>query len=179
MTHNAGSGSDDDDDAQVLDFIANKGGGSIFLLHRPSGCRKTLTAEAVVQLLQKPLYIVTAGDMDVTGSEVKQTLGSVLDLCQTWDSLVFIDEPGVSWEKRSSLELQWNALVCVVLPLLEYYSGCLFLSLNQNAEKIDDAIASCITVMLGYPAIDESGRVQVRKNLMEFLQETVSFNNWI
>uniref|UniRef100_A0A7S0C3Q1 ATPase AAA-type core domain-containing protein n=2 Tax=Proboscia inermis TaxID=420281 RepID=A0A7S0C3Q1_9STRA len=56
-----------------------------------------------------------------------------------------------------------------MLRLLEYYSGCLFLSSNRSAERIDDAIASRITVMLGYPALNESGREQVWKNLIELV----------
>ena len=52
-------------------------------------------------------------------------------------------------------------MVCVMLYLLEYCTRCLFVSSNRIFEKIDDAIASCITVMLGYPALDENEREQV------------------
>ena len=38
---------DDDDDEIGLDVVANKGAASIFLLHGPPGCGKTLTAEAM------------------------------------------------------------------------------------------------------------------------------------
>ena len=47
------------------------------------GCGKTLTAEAIAELLEKPLYIVTAGDLGISASEVEKNLGSVLELCQT------------------------------------------------------------------------------------------------
>lgn len=50
--------------------------------------------------------------------------------------------------------------------LLEYYSGCLFLSSNRSASSIDAAIASRITVMLGYPPLDAAGRAKVWKNLI-------------
>jgi SpoVK/Ycf46/Vps4 family AAA+-type ATPase len=133
------------------------------------GCGKTLTAEAISELLKKPLYIVTAGDLGITASEVEKTLGSVLDLCQTWDALVLIDEADVFLEARNSTELQRNALVCVMLRLLEYYSGCLFLSSNRSAGSIDAAIASRITVMLSYPPLDTEGRAKVWKNLIELL----------
>jgi SpoVK/Ycf46/Vps4 family AAA+-type ATPase len=130
---------------------------------------KTLTAEAIAELLRKPLYIVTAGDLGITASEVENTLGSVLELCQTWDALVLMDEADVFLEARTSTEIQRNALVCVMLRLLEYYSGCLFLSSNRAASSIDAAIASRITVMLGYPPLDAEGRAKVWKNLIELV----------
>ena len=109
---------------------------------------------------------MTAGDLGITAAEVEKTLGSVLDLCQTWDALVLIDEADVFLEARNSTEIQRNALVCVMLRLLEYYSGCLFLSSNRAAGSIDAAIASRITVMLGYPPLDKEGRAKVWKNLV-------------
>mmetsp|Transcript_29171 Transcript_29171/g.67914 ORF Transcript_29171/g.67914 Transcript_29171/m.67914 type:complete len:812 (-) Transcript_29171:845-3280(-) len=181
VARNAGGGSqwdfDDDDDEEEeddtedvgLDVVANKGGASIFLLHGPPGCGKTLTAEAIAELLRKPLYIVTAGDLGITAAEVEKTLGAVLELCQTWDALVLIDEADIFLEARNSAEIQRNALVCVMLRLLEYYSGCLFLSSNRAADSIDAAIASRITVMLGYPPLDVAGRTKVWKNLVDLV----------
>lgn len=168
---------EEDDNAEDLgiDVVANKGAASIFLLNGPPGCGKTLTAEAIAELLRKPLYIVTAGDLGITASEVEKTLGAVLDLCQTWDALVLIDEADIFLEARNSTEIQRNALVCVMLRLLEYYSGCLFLSSNRSASSIDAAIASRITVMLYYPALDEAGRAKVWKNLIE-LVPSMPFN---
>ena len=160
---------DDEEETVGLDVVANKGGASIFLLHGPPGCGKTLTAEAIAELLQKPLYVVTAGDLGITAAEVEKTFGTVLDLCQTWDALVLMDEADIFLETRSSTEIQRNALVCVMLRLLEYYSGCLFLSSNRGAESIDPAIASRITVMLGYPPLDTVGRAKVWQNLIELV----------
>lgn len=130
---------------------------------------KTLTAEAVAELLKKPLYVVTAGDLGTTAPELEKSLGGVLDLCSTWDALVLIDEADIFLEARSSTEIQRNALVCVMLRLLEYYSGCLFLSSNRDAKSIDAAIASRITVMLNYPSLDFAGRKKVWKNLIELV----------
>ena len=112
---------------------------------------------------------MTAGDLGITAAEVEKTLGAVLDLCQTWDALVLIDEADIFLEARTSTEIQRNALVCVMLRLLEYYSGCLFLSSNRSASSIDPAIASRITVMLGYPPLDVEGRAKVWRNLIELV----------
>jgi hypothetical protein len=88
-----------------------------------------------------------------------------------WDALVLIDEADIFLEARNSTEIQRNALVCVMLRLLEYYSGCLFLSSNRSAGSIDAAIASRITVMLGYPPLNEAGRAKVWRNLIELVPE--------
>lgn len=107
--------------------------------------------------------------MGITALEVEKRLGSVLELCQTWDALVLIDEADVFLEARNSHEIERNALVCVMLRLLEYYSGCLFLSSNRSAGSIDAAIASRITVMLGYPPLNKEGRTKVWRNLIELV----------
>jgi len=178
VARNAGGGSKDDLDSDSendedndigLDVVANKGAASIFLLSGPPGCGKTLTAEAIAELLKKPLYVVTAGDLGTTAAEVEKSFGSVLDLCSTWDALVLVDEADIFLEARSSTEIQRNALVCVMLRLLEYYYGCLFLSSNRDAKTIDAAIASRITVMLSYPPLDVDGRAKVWKNLVELV----------
>merc|ERR1712194_587779 len=167
--HKGEDNGDDDNNFTDIDVVANKGAASIFLLYGPPGCGKTLTTESIAELLKKPLYVVTAGDLGITASEVEKTLGSILELCQTWDALVLIDEADVFLEARNSTEIQRNALVCVMQRLLEYYSGCLFLSSNRPASAIDPAIASRITVMLGYPKLDVSGRAKVWKNLLELV----------
>lgn len=107
--------------------------------------------------------------LGITAAEVEKTLGAVLELCQTWDALVLIDEADIFLEARDSTEIQRNALVCVMLRLLEYYSGCLFLSSNRSAGSIDAAIASRITVMLDYPPLNEEGRGKVWRNLVELV----------
>lgn len=85
------------------------------------------------------------------------------------DALVLVDEADIFLEARSSTEIQRNTLVCVMLRLLEYYYGCLFLSSNRDAKSIDAAIASRITVMLQYPPLDAEGREKVWKNLVELV----------
>lgn len=62
---------------------------AIMRCHR-LGCGKTLTAEAIAELLEKPLYIVTAGDLGISAAEVEKNLGSVLELCQTCKFLLCV-----------------------------------------------------------------------------------------
>jgi len=149
-----------------LDFIEGKGDNTIFLLYGPPGCGKTLTAEAIAEMLQMPLYVVTAGDLGINASEVEQNLSQVLHLCSEWNALTLIDEADIFLEARNSSELQRNALVCVMLRLLEYHQGILFLTTNR-ASGIDAAVRSRITVALKYDPLNRDGREAVWRNLLQ------------
>lgn len=66
---------------QKEDLIRSKQGGLIFLLHGPPGVGKTLTAEAVAEVLHRPLYYVTMGELGVNPEDLEERLSDVLDLC--------------------------------------------------------------------------------------------------
>ncbi|TPX64372.1 hypothetical protein SpCBS45565_g05920 [Spizellomyces sp. 'palustris'] len=114
--------------------IGGKSGGSIFLLHGPPGVGKTLTAEAMAETLHRPLYYVTMGELGITPDEMERRLADVLDLCAGWNALTIIDEADVFLEKRSTSDVVRNAIVCVMLRLLEYHQGILFLTTNRVKE---------------------------------------------
>jgi len=116
------------------DIIQGKSGGSIFLLHGPPGIGKTLTAEAIAEVLHKPLYYVTMGELGTDPETMEIRLGEILTLCASWDALVLIDEADVFLEKRSTSDVLRNAMVCVMLRLLEYHQGILFLTTNRVTE---------------------------------------------
>lgn len=147
------------------DVVEGKGGSAIFLLHGPPGSGKTLTAEAIAEMLKMPLYVVSAGDLGITAQEVEKNLSEVLRLCADWNALTLIDEADVFLETRTTAELQRNSVVCVMLRLLEYHQGVLFLTTNR-AHNIDAAVKSRITVALRYAALDEDARVGVWRNLL-------------
>jgi hypothetical protein len=69
-------------------IIAGKGEGTIFLLHGPPGVGKTLTAEAVAELLHKPLYVISMGELGTTPEALEERLLDVLELCVPWGALV-------------------------------------------------------------------------------------------
>ncbi|KAJ3360783.1 hypothetical protein GGF32_008054 [Allomyces javanicus] len=152
--------------AQFDDLIQGKSGGSVFLLHGPPGCGKTLTAEAIAELLHRPLYYVTMGELGTTPQEMEDRLGSVLELCAGWNALALIDEADVFLEKRTaSADVTRNAMVCVMLRLLEYHPGILFLTTNRVLE-FDPAFESRVTVALRYDHLAPDARAQVWRNLV-------------
>ncbi len=60
------------------DIITGKGAGVIFLLHGPPGVGKTLTAESIAELLKRPLYSVTVGELGTDPKTLEQTLSSII-----------------------------------------------------------------------------------------------------
>jgi len=113
---------------------------------------------------------VTAGDLGITAAEVEQNLSSVLQLCSEWGALTLIDEADLFLETRTTQEMARNSVVCVMLRLLEYHQGVLFLTSNR-AHNVDPAVQSRITVFLKYEALDSAGRTAVWRNLLDALSE--------
>jgi hypothetical protein len=147
-------------------IIAGKGEGTIFLLHGPPGVGKTLTAEAVAELLHKPLYVVSMGELGTSPESLEDRLLEVLELCVPWGALVLIDEAEMLLERRSKNDIVRNAMVCVMLRLLEYYRGILFLTTNR-VESIDPAFQSRVHCALKYDALNNEGRLAIWSDILQ------------
>jgi hypothetical protein len=148
------------------DLIEGKGGGCIFLLHGQPGVGKTLTAEAIAERLERPLYMVGAGELGITPDELEDRLKSVLDTAHAWNAVLLIDEADIFLERRAQSDVARNAMVGIFLRLLEYHQGILFLTTNRVAD-IDDAFLSRVSVGLNYEALGESDRAMIWRNLLE------------
>jgi SpoVK/Ycf46/Vps4 family AAA+-type ATPase len=149
------------------DIVSGKGEGSVFLLFGPPGCGKTLTAEAISEMLHRPLYSVSIGQLGTTPAELESKLGEILDLCSRWDALILLDEADLFLENRThGGSLERNAMVSVMLRLVEYFKGVLFLTSNR-VDSLDPAFKTRSTLALNYEPLDEAAREQVWRNLLE------------
>ncbi len=146
-------------------IIAGKGEGAIFLLYGPPGVGKTLTAEAVAELLHKPLYVISMGELGTSPESLEERLLDVLELCVPWGALVLIDEAEMLLERRSKNDIVRNAMVCVMLRLLEYYRGILFLTTNR-VESIDPAFQSRVHCALKYEPLSFDSRVAIWSDVL-------------
>eukprot|EP00118_Oscarella_pearsei_P009145 m.50967 g.50967 ORF g.50967 m.50967 type:complete len:743 (+) comp34107_c0_seq2:85-2313(+) len=158
------------------DIIGGKGGGCIFLLHGPPGVGKTLTAEAIAELLHRPLYSVTIGELGITTTELEGKLRQILEVASIWNAVILIDEADIFLERRSENDLTRNALVGIFLRLLEYHQGVMFLTTNR-VRSFDEAFHSRISVALHYEALDYTARKQVWNNLLEAADVSTSSLN--
>jgi hypothetical protein len=148
------------------DLIAGKGEGIVFLLYGPPGVGKTLTAEAVSEVLKRPLFSVSMGTLGTTADELEKRLGEILKLSAKWDAIILLDEADSFLETRSSTSsLERNAMVSVMLKLVEYFSGILFLTSNRF-DSLDPAFQTRITLSLEYENLDEASREKVWDNLL-------------
>ncbi|KAJ7210031.1 P-loop containing nucleoside triphosphate hydrolase protein [Mycena pura] len=165
----------------ISDVITGKGGGlvgliyltlssirthhplQICVLHGPPGTGKTLTAEAVAEHLERPLYVVGTSELSTKPSKLEAKLKSILDIATAWDAVLLIDEADVLLEQRSLHEIERNSLVSVVLRVLEYHRGVLFLTTNR-VKVFDAAFLSRFSIAIKYPEHDlHSRRVIWRK----------------
>lgn len=133
----------------IDDVIQGKGRGLVAVLHGPPGTGKTLTAEGIAELLQRPLYTVSAGELGMNPRELELELTKILDVAHAWGAVLLLDEADVFLEKRTVHDIHRNSLVSIFLRLLEYFQGILFLTTNR-VETFDDAFQSRIHVALRY-----------------------------
>ena len=151
------------------DLIMGKGNGLILLLHGGPGTGKTLTAESVAEIAEKPLYRVTCGDVGTKAEEVEKYLESVLHLGKIWGCVVLLDEADVFLEQRSLEDMERNALVSVFLRVLEYYEGILILTSNRVG-TFDEAFKSRIQLALHYPVLGPHQRLRIWENFFNRLE---------
>lgn len=111
------------------DIVPGKGGGVVILLHGPPGVGKTLTAgaymlyssmhmettdivlESVAENVNKPLYMVTAGDLGTDPTHLESRLVTIFKLAAKWDAILLLDEADVFLQDRDYENLTRNALV--------------------------------------------------------------------
>lgn len=146
------------------DIIEGKGGGCIFLLHGEPGVGKTLTAEAVSELLQRPLYSVSVGELGTDTTSLENNLRQILDVAQIWNAVILIDEADIFLEKRGH-DVVRNALTSIFLRLTEYHQGVMFLTTNR-VQTFDPAFYSRISIALRYDNLSSSARSQIWQNLL-------------
>ncbi|KAF1956039.1 P-loop containing nucleoside triphosphate hydrolase protein [Byssothecium circinans] len=135
----------------LQDFAPDKGKGLIIMLYGYPGVGKTLTAESVALMAGKPLLSVGVSDIGIEGDKVEANLQKIFYLAGKWEAVLLFDEADVFLEARGEGEndLQRNAMVSVLLRVLEYYDGILILTTNRM-KSFDIAVQSRIHIAIKY-----------------------------
>ncbi|GAP90597.1 putative P-loop containing nucleoside triphosphate hydrolase protein [Rosellinia necatrix] len=93
------------------DVMAGKGQGLVFLFHGEPGLGKTLTAESVAEELKRPLYSISGGELSTDVAVLEKRLNVIFDLAKRWNAVSLLDEADVLLCKRTSAEMDRNAIV--------------------------------------------------------------------
>jgi hypothetical protein len=125
----------------------------------------TLTAEAVSELLRRPLYSVSVGELGTDPVSLEKNMRQILDVAQIWNAVILIDEADIFLEKRATGDVVRNGMVSIFLRLLEYHQGVMFLTTNR-VEEFDPAFYSRISVALRYETLSTQAREQIWRNLL-------------
>ncbi|MCJ1383606.1 hypothetical protein MMC17_006720 [Xylographa soralifera] len=154
----------------MRDLTKGKGNGLVILLHGPPGVGKTLTAESVAKVTGKPLFSVSVSDIGLKPVEVENNLEVIFELAATWRAVLLFDEADVFLESRSSntSNLDRNALVSVLLRVLEYYDGILILTTNR-IRTFDIAVQSRVNFAITYKNLDDKQKKNIYQNFIEQL----------
>lgn len=135
---------------QIQDITADKGQGLVLLFHGPPGVGKTLTAETIAEATGKPLFVVSVAEVGLDASQAERNLNKLFNLATRWESVLLIDEADVFLETRDEhADVGRNALVSVMLRVLEYYKGIIILTTNR-IKTIDIAVISRIHLAIRY-----------------------------
>lgn len=136
---------------------------------------KTLTAEAVSEYLERPLYSVSllrdlwlcfngvqvcAGELGTDAATLEYRLTQIFRLTSHWNAVLLMDEADTYMEQRTAQDIHRNALVSVFLRNLEYCEAIMFLTTNR-VKTFDDAIVSRMHMMLAYPDVGFDARKSV------------------
>lgn len=153
---------------QVEDVVQDKGKGLVLLLHGPPGVGKTLTAETIAQATAKPLVVVSVAEIGLDASRAERNLEKLFKLATKWEAILLVDEADVFLETRGSTSsASRNALVSVLLRVLEYYQGIIILTTNR-IKSIDIAVISRIHLAIRYEDLTVG---QMRRIFKYFLDQ--------
>ena len=152
-------------DGNFSDIIDGKGGGLIVLLAGTPGTGKTLLAETVAEVLHRPLYMVSVGELGTDPRGLENSLRQILDLAMAWNASVLIDEADIFLEARDNTDVLRNAMTSVFLRMLEYHDGNLFLTTNR-ADNLDEAFSSRISIRLDFEPAGADKQRMIWNNLL-------------
>jgi SpoVK/Ycf46/Vps4 family AAA+-type ATPase len=156
---------------QIEDVVQGKGKGLVLLLHGPPGVGKTLTAETIAQATAKPLLVVSVAEIGLDASRAERNLEKLFKLATKWEAVLLVDEADVFLETRgSSSSASRNALVSVLLRVLEYYRGIIILTTNR-IKSIDVAVISRIHLAIRYSELSDKQMHKIFKFFLDQLEK--------
>lgn len=110
----------------------------------------------------------------MNATRAEQNFEKIYNLACRWNAIILIDEADVFLESRGSTSSAGrNALVSVLLRVLEYSQGIIILTTNR-VKSFDVAVLSRINLAIRYTDLSEPQIIRLYKYFLDQLGE-----NWI
>lgn len=143
------------------------------MLHGPPGVSKTPTDETVAKATGRPLFVVSVAEIGFDASRAERKLEKLFALAMKWQIVFLVDETDVFLETRSkNSPASRNALVSVLLRVLDYYEGIIIMTTNR-IKAIDVAVISRIHLAVRYDDINSGQRASIFTCYHDQLQDEV------
>ena len=107
-------------------------------------------------------------DVGTSAGIVEVNLTRVFELATKWRAILLFDEADIFLETRSVNDLLRNTLVSVLLRLLEYFQGILFLTSNR-VKTFDEAFQSRVNLAVHFKELSTAQRKKVWRLWIERL----------
>jgi len=128
------------------DFIAKKGNNTLILLH---GDGKTLTAESVAEVAEKPLLPLTYGELGTDPVRFKRDLEQTLYFSMLWDCIILLDSVDAYFRRQPLRDECCNPSLTVVSETLQYYE-CTVILTSSRVDIFDQGFKSRIDLAVKY-----------------------------
>ena len=135
---------------------SGKGRGLVAVLHGPPGTGKTLTAEGIAELLKRPLYMVSTGELGTRPDQLETELNKILDVAHSWGAVLLLDEADVFLGTLSN-----RCLLGTVL--MRNYRGSPTPGCRQKCAR--QHLPSTPGILPGYPFLNHQPRGNLRSCL--------------
>lgn len=146
-----------------------KGLGRYLLIHGPPGTGKTFAAEAVAELIERPLFQISFSNMGSSSKTAQEYLQKIAFLCNRWECIVLLAGADVFFEKRSYESLERNAMVLAIVEALDSFTGMIILT-SDRASVLDNSIQSRCQLAIGLHPLSRPARRRIWINMLQGLE---------
>lgn len=140
------------------------------LFHGPPGTGKHLAAESVAEIVERPLYTISFGDMGTDTDSVEKYLESAFFIGTMWGCVVLLSDADFLLEQRERTDIHGSALMSTFLRALDNYEGILIFSASRTF-TFDAAVRSRIHLAIHFPGLGKDQRAAIWKHFIEGLED--------